>query len=759
MDYQRRRREDRICEHNRAVPNIIPLNVKDDAGPPIGAHVSDDESSIDSLLEHPTTESEGDFDSPNDIPQPSPSSPTLPWNASPEGDTSPEGAKSKRTRKQWPEAVWERGSDGKMKRVELSKLNRDLYHLTFGPQTVPPMAQKLSKKKKRLNYKQYKRILREHGDMGLHRMSLVEQCPTVAELMASPLAKYITLAADDCGYGGTAEELIVDYIHPLFLKAKAAASREDNPNWREATNGPFADDYWKAMQVEIATLESMGAWEIVDRADDMNVIDSTWAFKCKRYPDGLIKKFKARFCARGDQQLEGIDFFETYAPVVQWTTVRLMLILEVLLGLKSKQGDVTAAFLHADIPEGKNVFVDMPRGFEQYTKSGRKKCLKLKKTLYGLRQSPRAFWKYLTEKLELTGLKQSEFDPCLFVGEEVICIVYVDDLIFWSKQDDDIHDVAMNLRELGVDLEQENDAAGFLGVTLERDEKTGLLEMKQTGLIQRVIEAVGLDDGMAKGKFTPSELSPLVKDADGEPAGGMFSYSSVVGMLLYLSGHTRPDIAYAVNCCARYMFCPRRSHELALKRLARYLKHTQDRGLILNPDSAMCKVDAYPDADFAGTYGHEKPTDPACAKSRSGFIIMFSDCPVLWVSKLQTETALSTMEAEINALAHCCRELFPILDMTASLGKAVGLPIGVPAMKVSVHEDNAGALILAKTLPPQFTPRSKYYATKTIWFREEVNKRGIFLLKIETLEQLGDIFTKGLPRQTFEYLRKKIMGW
>ena len=159
LDYQRRRREDRIREHNRAVPDIIPLNVKDDAGPPTGTHVSYNESSIDSLLEHPTTESEGDFDSPNDILQPSPSSPTLPWNASPEGDTSPEGAKSKRTRKQWPEAVWERGSDGKMKRVELSKHNRDLYHLMFGPQTVPPMAQKMSKKKKRLNYKQYKRSL------------------------------------------------------------------------------------------------------------------------------------------------------------------------------------------------------------------------------------------------------------------------------------------------------------------------------------------------------------------------------------------------------------------------------------------------------------------------------------------------------------------------------------------------------------------------------------------------------------------------
>ena len=129
------------------------------------------------------------------------------------------------------------------------------------------------------------------------------------------------------------------------------------------------------MRVEIKTLESMGAWEVVEREEDMNVIRSTWAFKCKRYPDGLIKKFKARFCARSDMQLEGINLFETYAPVVQWTTARLMLILEVLLGLKSKQGDVTAAFLHADLEEGENVFVDMPKGFEQYSKNGRKKVL------------------------------------------------------------------------------------------------------------------------------------------------------------------------------------------------------------------------------------------------------------------------------------------------------------------------------------------------------------------------------------------------
>ena len=79
-------------------------------------------------------------------------------------------------------------------------------------------------------------------------------------------------------------------------------------------------------------------------------------------------------------------------------------------------------------------------------------------------------------------------------------------------------------------------------------------------------------------------------------------------------------------------------------------------------------------------------------------------------------------------------------------------------IKVSIHEDNAGALVLAETIPPQFTPCRKYYAIKTVWFREEVQKRGIKLLKIDTVEQLGDIFTKGLPKATFEYLHKKIMG-
>ncbi len=152
------------------------------------------------------------------------------------------------------------------------------------------------------------------------------------------------------------------------------------------------------------------------------------------------------------------------------------------------------------------------------------------------------------------------------------------------------------------------------------------------------------------------------------------------------------------------MFCPKHLHELALKCIGRYLKQTSDRGMVMNPSSNVCKIDAYPDADFAGMYGHEDRTDPACAKSHTRFIIPFAECPVFWQSKFQTETALSMMEAEIIALSECGRELFPIIDMVCSLAEATNLPIGNTTMNVSIHEDNLAALALAKTLPPQFTP-------------------------------------------------------
>ena len=137
---------------------------------------------------------------------------------------------------------------------------------------------------------------------------------------------------------------------------------------------------------------------------------------------------------------------------------------------------------------------------------------------------------------------------------------------------------------------------------------------------------------------------------------------------------------------------------------------------MLYPNYYIIKVDAYPDAELSGMYGHQDPNDPVWAKILTVSIITFYDCTILWVSRFQTETTLSAMEAETIAIDYCCWELFPIINITQYLVKAVFLPSGVPSMNMFVRKDNAGALILARNLPQNFTPCSKYYETKTIWF-------------------------------------------
>ena len=137
---------------------------------------------------------------------------------------------------------------------------------------------------------------KEIGDMALNTMEM--NASTVAELMSSPLAKFIHLAAKNCGYRGSKKEIFFSWVHPLFLKAKSAASKEDNPTWKEATNVPFAEEYWEACKTEIATLEGMVAWEVVKRTKYMNVIPYIGAFKCKRFPDGLIKKIQSKILCK-----------------------------------------------------------------------------------------------------------------------------------------------------------------------------------------------------------------------------------------------------------------------------------------------------------------------------------------------------------------------------------------------------------------------------------------------------------------------------
>jgi transposase InsO family protein len=555
------------------------------------------------------------------------------------------------------------------------------------------------------------------------------------------------------------DDLSPSAISPFALAAKSAANSADNPSYDEAMQGIYKHEYAEAARVELHTLQNdLDCWELVPRTDDMNVLPSTWAFKCKRFPDGRVKKFKARFCARGDRQKEGIDYFETWSPVVQWTTVRIMLIFSCILRLKSVQADITAAFVHATLPEVEEVYVHQPRGFFAPGTTSKSHVLKLKRALYGLKQAPRHFFNYLSQHLIKHGLKQSSFDPCLFIGSDIVVIVYVDDLLLYSCTDGPIDDLIAKLKADNIWIRKEDSAAGFLGVDM-KESKDGSLTLTQSGLTERVIKALGLHSQYSTKKDTPAETSPLPKDSNGEPADPTINYASVIGMLLYLSGHSRPDIAFAVHQCARYTFNPTKKHVNALKRIGRYLKGTRGKGIILRPSTNL-QIECYPDADFAGLYNHEDSQDPHCVRSRTGYVILLAGCPVLWKSKLQTEIALSTMEAEYVALSQSCKDLFPLLDQINELGAAVGLPISKESLlHTTIYEDNVGALTLGRLEPKRMTPRSKHYAIKYHWFREQIGPRNIKLVKVDTKNQLGDIFTKGLGFVPFSYLRSKLMGW
>eukprot|EP00985_Skeletonema_marinoi_P022130 scaffold13940_cov215-Skeletonema_marinoi.AAC.1 len=348
-----------------------------------------------------------------------------------------------------------------------------------------------------------KQQAREKAQVDLRYTNMIEEAaPTLEEFVNSRLSQFVTLSTNNACYSGSITELVCQDVHPAFLNAKMGISKADNPGWNEAMSGPEAAEFWKAAEVEIATLEKMKAWKVVDIPEGKKVLPSLWAFKKKRLPSGEVRKYKARFTARGDRQTPDVDFTETWAPVVQWTTVRMMLILATQLDLRSYSADVSCAFLHSDIDS--EVYVEMPRGFKQPGK-----CLRLLKSLYGLRQAPRLFWKYLTKSMEECGIKQSCLDPCLFIGEKVVAVCYVDDILFFAKDEADIEKLMVELRNTGLLLEKESSAAGFLGVDIkplkvDSDGNATELELTQCGLIDRIITKMGLDS-KDHGKATPTE--------------------------------------------------------------------------------------------------------------------------------------------------------------------------------------------------------------------------------------------------------------
>jgi hypothetical protein len=236
----------------------------------------------------------------------------------------------------------------------------------------------------------------------------------------------------------------------------------------------------------------------------------------------------------------------------------------------------------------------------------------------------------------------------------------------------------------------------------------------------------------------------------------------VIGMLGYLQGHSRSNTTFSTSQCARFIHCTKRSHEEALERIGQYLKATGDKGLIVHPKNhkGRLDIDCYVDADFAGLWGYEDKQDPSCVKSRTGYVIFIADCPVVWVSRLQTDITTSTMEAEYSALSTAMRDVLPIKMLATEISENVGLTQEpITHFRTTVWEDNAGALKLATLEPGRTTPRSKWYGIKYHWFRSKLKPNSIDIIKIASVDQRADFLTKSLRREKFEANRKLTLGW
>lgn len=554
----------------------------------------------------------------------------------------------------------------------------------------------------------------------------------------------------------------INHYEPHALVASA------NPNILGHRDAMKADDFEKfldSMDDEMERLFKEEIIEVVPRSqvpEGQKVLRAVWSHRRKTTPDGVVYRHRSRICADGSQQTYGMDYTETYAPVVNWTTVRILLTLSIVFGFKSRQVDYVQAFPQAPLPDSERVFMEIPAGYKYEGSNSDQYVIRLKKNLYGLKQAAYNWNVMLTEGLKANGFKQSKHDSCLFFKKDIVCCIYVDDTLFFSRDTNIIDKTINEMKDLNFNLTDEGQVEAFLGVKMTKHED-GSIKMSQPALISTILKLVGIEEDTKDTKGSkplslPAVNPPLHRHTNGAERERSWSYRSAIGLLTYLARNTRPDIEFAVHQCARFQCGPKKAHENAVMRIARYLKGTSDQGLILRPDKTkLNSLDVYVDADFAGAYTSEDHEDPTNVKSRTGCVIHFANCPIHWFSRLQTEIALSTTEAEYMALSVAAREVLPLRELMLEITSHFGLPQITPNLRCTIFEDNKGAEQLARA--PRMRPRTKHIAIKYHHFREQVAKGILHITRVATDEQRADILTKATPLSTLSHLRQQIQGW
>ena len=523
---------------------------------------------------------------------------------------------------------------------------------------------------------------------------------------------------------------------PDYYGEWASVAANEPTTVTEALCSPEKKEWIAAMEREMQSLSENDVWELVELPKDRKMVGSKWVFKRKFGADGSIERHKARLIAQGFTQKFGLDYDETFSPVIRFESLRTLFALAAHNSLKLQQLDVTTAFLNGELEE--EVYMRQPEGF--VTKGQEHLVCKLKKSIYGLKQSPRCWNATLHCHLEEMGFEQTTSDPCLYTSKEeemFIIGVYVDDIVLGGKRNSRISEVktALSMRLVMKDM---GELHYFLGMSVNQDQKTGRVWIGQPAYAEKLLEKFGM--GSANPVSTPVEYGLKLAKASEEDSKSdcvdQGLYQSAVGGLLYLATSTRPDIAYGVNNVAKFCSQPTKQHWVAVKRILRYLKGTVNLGLLYRKGSSSSCV-GFSDADWAGDINDRRST--------SGYLFQLSGAAVSWRSKKQSCVALSTAEAEYMALASTAQEAIWMRRLTSDLKNG-------PTTGTVIFEDNRSAICMAQN--PQFHGRTKHIAIKFHFIREQVKNGNIELKHCETKEMVADMLTKGLYRDQFTKLRK-----
>lgn len=494
-------------------------------------------------------------------------------------------------------------------------------------------------------------------------------------------------------------------------------------NFREATRSGDWVAWQNAMKDELQKLSDMGAWELVPLPPGKTAIGNRWVYSLKGGAKRDGKQLqKARLVARGDRQVHGIDYEETYAPVIKLVSLRIMLTIAAIRDLDLKHWDIVAAFINGKLSE--LVYMQQPLGFNDG--SGRV-CL-LKSSLYGLCQSARAWYMRLDEILQLINWKRLYSDYAIWIsptGDEFIG-AHVDDMsVAANKVTRKL--VKRHLRQF-LNVSNLGDLSIYVGLTITRDRPRKLLYVSQGDYAERILKMFGMDTcNSLSTPMLPSQSSPSgghLLDEDGKK-----SYQKLIGCLLYLVHGSRPDLAYVVIRLSQYSSGPYTHHWEALKRVLRYIRGTAHSRLILGQ---RC------DDELIG-YFDSAHGDSEQRRSTCGYVFLLYGSPISWSSKIQRLIALSTVEAEFMAGTEACKELIWIRAVCHGFG------LLSKSHATILRGDNTGAIALSKN--PEFHQRTKHIELRERFITFLVDKGIVSVFYVPTSEMLADGFTKPLPKE------------